>query len=704
MISVLYVDDEPSLLDVTKHLLEHTQQISVDTAVSAAEGLEMIAQHRYDVVVSDYQMPGMDGIGFLRAIRELGLDVPFIIFTGKGREEVAVSAFESGADFYVQKGGDVRAQFAELERKITLAHELHVEREARREQEERLRQVVDFLPDATFAIDTGGRVIIWNRAMEKMTGIGAREILGKGDFEYSLPFYGERRPILIDLALRDYGEIRGKYAYVRREGDSLVAETFIPHLGGGEGAYLWGIATTLRDTGGRVIGAIESIRDISTWKAAEAELVRKNEELQRAYGVLAARGEELRQNLAEVEKSHRRLERSERRFRQLFEAMHEGLALHRIVCDGEGRPAEYRILAVNQAFERILGLRREDVVGKLSCEAYGVDTPPFLGTYAEVAESGIPCSFEAYYPPLRRHFRISVYSPAKNHFATVFEDITERVLAEREKVVAEKRLRDTIRLSRVGFWEYGLREERVTWSPELREILGLDPGVPAPPPADLPRFFTPEGYETFARAVGRAARDGESYDLELEMVRADGVKIWARAVGGPVRGADGSIAGVHGTFQDITEEKNVQEALKRANRELSLLSRITRHDIQNSVMAARGLLEMMEGETPEGQRACRARLGEVIDRISRQTPFITNVKPCGTVTVEELYHAGGIVAVMKELEPLLDTSVMTANAKPLAENLKDVRVRNRDVIRPLSNPVGVFVEEAAGRRERQHER
>lgn len=75
------------------------------------------------------------------------------------------------------------------------------------------------------------------------------------------------------------------------------------------------------------------------------------------------------------------------------------------------------------------------------------------------------------------------------------------------------------------------------------------------------------------------------------------------------------------------------------------------------------------------------------DRLSKQTPFITNVKPCGSVTVEELYHAGGIVAVMKELEPLLDTSVMTANAKPLAENLKDVRVRNRDVIRPLSNPL-----------------
>jgi dihydroxy-acid dehydratase len=75
------------------------------------------------------------------------------------------------------------------------------------------------------------------------------------------------------------------------------------------------------------------------------------------------------------------------------------------------------------------------------------------------------------------------------------------------------------------------------------------------------------------------------------------------------------------------------------------------------------------------------------DRLSKQTPFIANVKPCGTVTVEELYRAGGIAAVMKELAPLLDTSVITASGQSLAENLKDVRVRNRDVIRPLSDPL-----------------
>jgi dihydroxy-acid dehydratase len=88
--------------------------------------------------------------------------------------------------------------------------------------------------------------------------------------------------------------------------------------------------------------------------------------------------------------------------------------------------------------------------------------------------------------------------------------------------------------------------------------------------------------------------------------------------------------------------------------------------------------------------ARRAGIGLTLDdfdRLSKTTPFITDVKPCGSVTVEELYHAGGIHGVMKTLGPLLDTSVMTCSAKSLAENLVDARVRNPNVIRPLSNPI-----------------
>ena len=98
-------------------------------------------------------------------------------------------------------------------------------RKPRRESEEKLQDIIDFLPDATFAIDMEGRVIAWNRAIEEMTGVCKGEILGKGNFEYALPFYGERRPILIDLALLPDEEIERNYTFVRWENRRLVAES-----------------------------------------------------------------------------------------------------------------------------------------------------------------------------------------------------------------------------------------------------------------------------------------------------------------------------------------------------------------------------------------------------------------------------------------------------------------------------------------------
>ena len=100
--------------------------------------------------------------------------------------------------------------------------------EARRESEQRLAQIIDFLPDATFAVDLDGKVIAWNRAIEEMTGVKAEQILGKGDHEYALPFYGIRRPILIDLVLTFDEEIKNKYPFVKKEGDVLLTEIDAP--------------------------------------------------------------------------------------------------------------------------------------------------------------------------------------------------------------------------------------------------------------------------------------------------------------------------------------------------------------------------------------------------------------------------------------------------------------------------------------------
>ena len=114
---------------------------------------------------------------------------------------------------------------------------------ALRESKKELEDIISFLPDATFAIDRNGRVIAWNQAIEKMTGVPAEQMIGKGNYEYALPFYGERRPILIDLIFKDDAELKN-YTTVRRNGTTLIAETGLAHLGG-KNLILWGKASPL---------------------------------------------------------------------------------------------------------------------------------------------------------------------------------------------------------------------------------------------------------------------------------------------------------------------------------------------------------------------------------------------------------------------------------------------------------------------------
>ena len=137
--------------------------------------------------------------------------------------------------------------------------------------------IIEFLPDATFVIDNDRKVIAWNRAIEAMTGVQKEDIIGKGDYAYAVPFYGEQRPILVDLVLSHDDEIESRYKYVKRDGNTLVAEIFLPSLYGGKGAYLWGTATPLYDSNGAIVGAIESIRDITERKKAEAALQESEE-------------------------------------------------------------------------------------------------------------------------------------------------------------------------------------------------------------------------------------------------------------------------------------------------------------------------------------------------------------------------------------------------------------------------------------------
>jgi len=117
---ILYVDDEQGLLELGKLFLEE-EGFSVDCEVSGRVALDRIAFGHYHAIISDYQMPVMNGIELLQEVRQRFGNIPFILFTGRGREEVVIAAINNGADFYLQKGGDPTAQFAELAHKVRQA-------------------------------------------------------------------------------------------------------------------------------------------------------------------------------------------------------------------------------------------------------------------------------------------------------------------------------------------------------------------------------------------------------------------------------------------------------------------------------------------------------------------------------------------------------------------------------------------------------
>ena len=136
-----------------------------------------------------------------------------------------------------------------------------------------LADIIEFLPDAVMVIDAEGRITAWNRAIEKMTGVKAEDILGKGNYEHAIPFYGERRPVLIDLVMKPVEEVIAKYAHLQRDGDTLMGQGHITGLPGGE-LFFSGHATALRDFSGKIVGAIETVRDVTERKRFEDELAR----------------------------------------------------------------------------------------------------------------------------------------------------------------------------------------------------------------------------------------------------------------------------------------------------------------------------------------------------------------------------------------------------------------------------------------------
>jgi PAS domain S-box-containing protein len=179
MPTVLYVDDEPELLTLCRLFLEKDGRNTVETAESAAEGLKKLRAGHFDVIISDYLMPESDGVDFLKQVRAEFGNIPFILFTGKGREEVVIEAINLGVTFYVQKGSDPASRFSELNKKIEIAVRRTRTEDASREKTGELDQFFTLALDLLCIADTDGYFRRLNPAWEMTLGWHIDELEGK---------------------------------------------------------------------------------------------------------------------------------------------------------------------------------------------------------------------------------------------------------------------------------------------------------------------------------------------------------------------------------------------------------------------------------------------------------------------------------------------------------------------------------------------
>lgn len=145
---------------------------------------------------------------------------------------------------------------------------------------QRSLDIIEFLPDATFVVDRQGKVIAWNRTMEAMSGVKKDEMLGKGNYAHAIPLYGRPRAMMADLLLRSDAKMENSYEHLERKGNTFFGEGYVPCIYGGKGGHVWGTASLLFDRRGNVVGAIESIRDMTERREMESALRQREKELE----------------------------------------------------------------------------------------------------------------------------------------------------------------------------------------------------------------------------------------------------------------------------------------------------------------------------------------------------------------------------------------------------------------------------------------
>lgn len=524
---MLIIEDNRDHVDlILRAFRDDPEPFQVSVAGSILQAREIAERDPPDLIISDWNLPDGRGIDILSRV-DGNVTTPLIVMTGFGDEHLAVEIMKSGAVDYIVKSATVFEDLPNISRRAlrfweNLHDRLRAEKEVQ-ETQKRLADILALLPDPVLAIDPDGVVIAWNNAMEHLTGVPATMILGKGDHEYSIPFYGERRPILIDLVQKADAEIEKRYDYIQRDGDRITSETFVAGVRNGRGAYLWGTASPLYDSSGRRAGAIEVLRDITERKRAEAAL-----------------------------------EESEKKFRTLLENIPDLVLVHR---DGI-------ILYVNQVARTITGYSLEELLHQPISRFL---VPEYLDRVTSaIAKRKAGEEIEPYEVEIRIKSgdRLTViirgcdieFEGARASL-NVLTDITRRKKAERALQVSETRFRDLFNNMSAGVVIYDVSQdgsviirdanravERIE-QVDRRDIIGkniLDifPGV---------REFG------LYDVILRVAETGVAEAHPVSLYRDDRIEGWRENY--VYRLPSGEIVAI---YEDVTEKRQAEEAVLKS--------------------------------------------------------------------------------------------------------------------------------------------
>lgn len=543
-IRVLYVDDEPALLNITQIYLERLGEFNVSVAESAKRALEMLSDKSFDAIVSDYQMPEIDGIEFLKTVREQFGDIPFILFTGRGREEVVIAAINNGADFYLQKGGDPKAQFTELAHKIRQSVRRKQAEILVKESGEKFRTIfenspypiaINSIPDGTF--------ISVNEAFLQSSGYTSAEVLGKSPTEIGL------------LSGIDFGRLASHLLLAGRIDNLPVA------LIGKGGNRIHASFSTIPVTINNKPAILTMAAEVTNLKRIEEELLKKTDDLNSAYSNLAATEEELREKYDQLKMQEEALRESEEKYRMFVEHNRDGVFILQ----------DCRLVFYNQALSGLSGYSAEELNGMLLADILAPEDRDMVLSRAKDRAMGkeVPerYEFSLLHKDGVRRIRMQVrtylgsYKGRPASFGTFF-DVTEERRQEAAIRESEAKFRTIFENIQDVFYRTDMEGTILLISPSGADLLGycsVDELIGFPITEKM--YVNPVDREAFFAVI---KEKGSVRDYELNLRHVNGSIVRVSTNSHYYYNPGGQVAGIEGIFSDITGKKKAEEDLKRS--------------------------------------------------------------------------------------------------------------------------------------------